>query len=327
MAGALWGSGANPSTITVPLSADGELLGFLVARAAGGRTFDDDDRDLASSIAAQTAVGIKKIRLIEGLEERNLIKDFFADLIAGRRREGLGSRARRLGCDLDQPKLALVAVPWRGEPRSDADVAQAMDRFQHACGRALPGVLFDRRDELTRGLVPALGGDERESIRRLQKALAEGGTPLPLVVGVSNPCVGTEAIATGFEEAQQAARAAPVITNSPAIVPFDGLGPYKYLLRVPIDDRLRDRHREALRRLLDYDRARQAQLTRTLEEFLRQRGNISATAQALYVHPNTLRQRLRRIADLTQIDVRTDDWLMIEIALKLLKLEEALDRG
>jgi len=326
LGGALWGGAANAATLTTPLAADGEVLGFFVARGAAGRSFDDDDRDLATSIAAQTAVGIKKIRLIEGLEERNLIKDFFADLIAGRRREGLGGRARRLGCDLDQPKLALVAVPWRGEPRTDAEVAQAMDRFEHACGRALPGVLFDRRDELTRGLVPALGGDERESLKRLQRALTEGGAPLPLVVGVSSPCVGTEAIATGFEEAQQAARAAPVITSAPAIVPFDGLGPYKYLLRVPADDRVRDRHREALRRLLDYDRARQAQLTRTLEEFLRQRGNISATAQALYVHPNTLRQRLRRIADLTQIDVRTDDWLMIEIALKLLKLEEALDR-
>ncbi len=90
-----------------------------------------------------------------------------------------------------------------------------------------------------------------------------------------------------------------------------------------MDDRVGDRHREALRRLVDYDRQRQAQLTRTLEEFLRQRGNISATAQSLYVHPNTLRQRLRRIADLTRIDVKRDDWLMIEIALKLLKLEDA----
>ena len=45
------------------------------------------------------------------------------------------------------------------------------------------------------------------------------------------------------------------------------------------------------------------------------------------MHPNTLRQRLRRIADLTQIDVRTDDWLMIEIALKLLKLEEVYPPG
>ena len=90
---------------------------------------------------------------------------------------------------------------------------------------------------------------------------------------------------------------------------------------------MRDRHREALRRLRRLRPARRRQLCRTLEEFLRQRGNISATAQALYVHPNTLRQRLRRIADLTGLDVRTDDWLMIEIALKLLKLEEALDRA
>ncbi|MEO9177286.1 MAG: helix-turn-helix domain-containing protein, partial [Gaiellales bacterium] len=74
-------------------------------------------------------------------------------------------------------------------------------------------------------------------------------------------------------------------------------------------------------------RARQAQLVRTLEEYLRQRGNVSATAQALYVHPNTLRQRLRRITELTELDVRTDDWLMIEIALKLLRLEDLFGVG
>jgi DNA-binding PucR family transcriptional regulator len=44
----------------------------------------------------------------------------------------------------------------------------------------------------------------------------------------------------------------------------------------------------------------------------------------LYVHPNTLRQRLRRIQDLTGLDVSNEDWLMIEIELKLLRLEQAL---
>jgi DNA-binding PucR family transcriptional regulator len=62
----------------------------------------------------------------------------------------------------------------------------------------------------------------------------------------------------------------------------------------------------------------------TLEEFLRRRGNISATAEALYVHPNTLRQRLRRIMELSGIDLRKDDWLLVEIAVKLVKLEHAL---
>ena len=72
------------------------------------------------------------------------------------------------------------------------------------------------------------------------------------------------------------------------------------------------------------DRLRSTALVKTLEEFLRRRGNISATAEALYVHPNTLRQRLRRIGELSGLDLRKDDWLMVEIALKMVKLQEAL---
>ena len=107
---------------------------------------------------------------------------------------------------------------------------------------------------------------------------------------------------------------------------YEELGPYKYLLRMSIDADVRDAHRDAVARLAEYDRARSTSLLPTLEEFLRRRGNISATAEALYVHPNTLRQRLRRIMDLSGIDLRRDDWLMVEIAVKLVKLEQALGR-
>ena len=321
---ALWGASAEPGALLVPMLADGEVLGALVVHTAAGRSFSPDDRELAASIASQIAVGIKKIRLIEGLEERNLIKDFFADLAAGRFADGLSSRARRLGCDFAQPKLALVAIGWRDA--NDDERATALERFRANLVRALPGVLVDQRDEEAVALVPALGTDESDSLRRLEKALGEGANRLPLVIGVSSPCLGAAALATGLQEARQAALAAPVIVDAPAVVPYDGLGPYKYLLRVPLDGDVRDRQRDALRKLGEYDRQRQAQLTRTLEEFLRQRGNISATAQALYVHPNTLRQRLRRIEELTGISIKGDDWLMIEIALKLIRLEEALGR-
>ncbi|MCX6391906.1 MAG: GAF domain-containing protein [Actinobacteria bacterium] len=321
---ALWGASAEPGALLVPMLADGEVLGALVVHTAAGRRFSPDDRDLAASIASQIAVGIKKIRLIEGLEERNLIKDFFADLAAGRFADGLSSRARRLGCDFAQPKLALVAIGWRDA--NDEERATALERFRANLVRAMPGVLMDQRDEEAVALVPALGTDESDSLRRLEKALGEGANRLPLVIGVSSPCLGAAALATGLQEARQAALAAPVIVDAPAVVPYDGLGPYKYLLRVPLDGDVRDRQRDALRKLGEYDRQRQAQLTRTLEEFLRQRGNISATAQALYVHPNTLRQRLRRIEALTGISIKGDDWLMIEIALKLIRLEEALGR-
>ena len=105
---------------------------------------------------------------------------------------------------------------------------------------------------------------------------------------------------------------------------YEELGPYKYLLRMSLDGDVRDSHRDAVAKLADYDAERRTSLLRTLEEFLGRRGNISATAEALYVHPNTLRQRLRRIMELSGLDLRRDDWLMVEIAVKLVRLQQAL---
>ncbi len=42
------------------------------------------------------------------------------------------------------------------------------------------------------------------------------------------------------------------------------------------------------------------------------------------MHPNTLRQRLRRIAELSDLDLRRDDWLAVEIAVKMVQLRAVL---
>ena len=173
-------------------------------------------------------------------------------------------RARRLGCDLATPRLAVVVLPHVPSAQPDAERVEAVERFEAALGRELGGVVFDRRDDRGRGLVPALGPDGETTVARLRRAL--GG--LALVVGVSNPGTGAEGVAAALAEARQAARAAPVVTDRPGVVTFDGLGPYKYLLRVQADDGVRDRHADALRRLVDYDRRRHAELCRTLEEYL-----------------------------------------------------------
>jgi GAF domain-containing protein len=322
LAAALFGGGADASALLVPLLASGELLGFLAARAAPDETFGEEAPDLVVSLANQTADAIKKLQLIERLTERNQLKDFFEDLGRGAP-DGLVARGRRLGVDLERAHLVLWAQ--RFGVQEVQDIGDQLERLELAIGRALAGSVCDRRDGGLRILVPLGSGGEREALVRLRAARSEVAPDV--VVGVSSPCTGVEAYVTGFAEALQAVSAAPVVQEHAATVTFDDLGPYKYLLRVSQEGLVRDRHADALRSLLDYDRARQAQLVRTLEEYLRQRGNVSATAQALYVHPNTLRQRLRRITELTELDVRTDDWLMIEIALKLLRLEELLGVG
>jgi len=290
------------ASVAVPLVANDELLGLLAATGTS-------EVDLARAVANQTAVAIKKIELIERLTEKNLIKDFFEQLAGGEAIPGLEGRAARLGCDLDQRHLVLAASP-------------PSEELERALAAAAPGSLFDRRDDSERALlrVPS-DGPERllAAIRELQLRLES-----PASIGLSNVCRGAASFAAGFEEARHALLGTTVLQGTPGVMTYEELGPYKYLLRMPFDDGVRDAHRDAVARVAEYDRQRSTALLRTLEEFLRRRGNISATAEALYVHPNTLRQRLRRIGELSGLDLRKDDWLMVEIAVKMVKLEQAL---
>ena len=184
--------------------------------------------------------------------------------------------------------------------------------------------LFDRRGESVRGLLRIPSTGEASLLEKLHEVHAV--LEAPVSIGVSQVCQGAASFRAGFEEAQHALVGASVIRGKPAVMSYEELGPYKYLLRMPIDSDLRDSHRDAVMRIAEYDRQRQTALLRTLEEFLRRQGNISATAEALYVHPNTLRQRLRRIQELSGIDLRKDDWLLVEIAVKMVKLRDALGR-
>ena len=290
------------SSVTAPLVASEELVGVLVADGTA-------EAELGRALANQTAVAIKKIELIERLTEKNLIKDFFEALVRGPGAGELDVRAARLGCDLDERHLVLVAAP-------------PTDALERALAGVARGALFDRRDDSIRALLPLGSSPEERMLQRLRRLHDEVGEPL--AIGVSSPCQGAASFAAGFEEAWHALVGTSVLQGEPGVMTYEELGPYKYLLRMSLDPGARDTHRDAIRLLSDYDRQRSTFLLRTLEEFLRRRGSIAATAAALFVHPNTLRQRLRRIQELSGLDLRRDDWLMVEIALKLVRLEAAM---
>jgi DNA-binding PucR family transcriptional regulator len=61
--------------------------------------------------------------------------------------------------------------------------------------------------------------------------------------------------------------------------------------------------RQWLGRLIDYDAARHTTLVRTLAEFLDRGGSYDDTAAALCIHRSTLRYRLRRIRELTGLQL------------------------
>jgi DNA-binding PucR family transcriptional regulator len=186
---------------------------------------------------------------------------------------------------------------------------------------AVPGALFDPGESSLRALIrlgPGDADDPVDVVRRLAADIAGAVDRTPVAVGLSNPCRGVSSFAVGFDEALAAAEVGALIRGGPGVFSYEDLGPYKYVMAN--DAGMRDGHQRALERLADYDLRRGTQLLRTLEGYLDGRGNIVGSSRALFIHPNTLRQRLSRIEQITGLDLEHDDWLSLAIAVKVVKL-------
>jgi DNA-binding PucR family transcriptional regulator len=59
----------------------------------------------------------------------------------------------------------------------------------------------------------------------------------------------------------------------------------------------------SLARLIEYDQKHQSNLVETLRAWLDAFGEVTAASEALFLHPNTFRYRLRRVTDVGQINL------------------------
>jgi purine catabolism regulator len=156
-----------------------------------------------------------------------------------------------------------------------------------------------------------------DTVRRAYQSLS-GNERGAIAVGLSNPCQGAAAFARGFEEAGSAAQVGSLLRGGAGVFSYEELGAYRYV--VGGESSVRDRYQERLERLVEYEKRRRTELLRTLEAYLENLGSIARTSRALYMHPNTLRQRLARIEALTELDLDKEDWLSLGMAIKIVRL-------
>ncbi|WP_218670847.1 CdaR family transcriptional regulator [Microbispora sp. GKU 823] len=104
--------------------------------------------------------------------------------------------------------------------------------------------------------------------------------------------------------------------HGPAVRGFAELGTHRLLLGLVDSETLRGFSRGLLGPLREHDDRRGSDLEATLRTFLDHDGQWAATAAALHIHVNTLRNRLAKIAELTGRDVgRTEDRVDLFLAL------------
>jgi hypothetical protein len=283
-----------------------------------GRSFSEEDRELIRAIANLTAVGLEKASLIEHLTAEHIIKDLFEALAAGDT-DFAASKAAEVHCDLAGPFLMLCAEPAGDREQASRAWRAAAEQVGARLRTLVPGAAVEGGPGPVRAALPlARAGDGRvEDVMRTCRAL---GREAGAAIGVSGLGRASADATRAFREAVDATTIGRALLPEGGAIGYSELGAYRYLVHIADEDAPRDRVREAVDLVIDYDRRRKTALLDTLERYLAERRSIVDSARALYIHPNTLRQRLARITELTGIDLDRDDLLSLELAIKLARL-------
>jgi purine catabolism regulator len=155
--------------------------------------------------------------------------------------------------------------------------------------------------------------DARAHAEALRSRLARATADVGLSAGVGGPKRGTTGAHLALLQAEQAVVLGRALNGEGLVTMFDDLGAYTFVLGRPESD-IRDFADRILGPLADGEQ--HAELVRTLDAYLRLHGSLNAVARDLYLHRNTVRQRLRRIAKLTGADLKNaDSRLALQLAL------------
>ncbi|MGH3947952.1 MAG: helix-turn-helix domain-containing protein [Pseudonocardiaceae bacterium] len=300
--------GAKMPTWVAAAVAGSDHLGTLVLRR-----YDDlgrADRRIFERGALVTALLLLFQRSVVEAEDRvrgELLDDLLAD--PARDPDALRERAARQGANLEAPQVVLVAGAEGVERHR---VAAAASRL--AAGRRGLGGSHGPESVL---VIP--GSDPTDAARWVHDHLAElGGT---VTVGASGPTAGTATVASAYRDARQCLLTLIALGRAGQAADSAGLGFARLLLGQSGPAELDAFVGDTLGSVLDYDARRGSDLVATLDAWFAAGGSPSEAAKSLHVHPNTVAQRLERVAALLG-----DGWreprraLEIQLALQLWRL-------
>jgi DNA-binding PucR family transcriptional regulator len=109
------------------------------------------------------------------------------------------------------------------------------------------------------------------------------------------------------------------------VTTHESLGVHRMLLHVP-DDELRGFADDVLGELAAHDVAQRSALLETLAAFLGANGNLRRAGDELFVHVNTVSYRIKRIEEITALDLDSSaDRLLASMAIEALRA--VADRG
>lgn len=325
---------ADPETgvaarVCVPVRHQGRLHAYLWLLDQGSPVTDEElaEANEAADAAGRVLYQESLLGDLRRARERELLRDLLASDDSVREQAARQVVAGdRIGEDA---KVVVVALRVRTTVPDPADVDVTLDlAMQHAATRLAPAqVLWITRAGAGAVLLVAARQPPRTA-RLAEIATALRAEVLTGLGGEASVRVGIGPVVDTVAEAHDshgyaldALRVAAEVPGFGEVASWDSLGIYRLLVRLPVDQ-VRDSAVPAgLRRLTEADDS--GVLAETLEVYLDEAGNTPTTVERLRIHRTSLYYRLRRIEELTGMNLGSGaDRLALHLGVKLLRLDD-----
>ncbi|HEV2782748.1 MAG TPA: helix-turn-helix domain-containing protein [Actinophytocola sp.] len=294
--------------VAVAVRAGDEVLGSIWA-AVHERLSADRARALCD---AAKLVALHMLRVRAGADvERRLRTDLLSTALEG----GAGAREALNRLGLASQSVVVLALAIVG-PSDDATSATERQRLTDGLAMHLSAVHPRSAAALigdtTYGLVPVArdGDGEGQALRTAADFLERIGHRVRAVIGVGPVAHDVAGLADARASADRALRVLRTGNGARHLRVARLADVHVEALVLELRDLVAargDRPTGPVARLAAYDKRHSTNLVETLRAWLDAFGDVVAAAAAMYVHPNTFRYRLRRLAEVGGIDLSDPD--------------------
>ncbi|WP_042457674.1 PucR family transcriptional regulator [Streptacidiphilus jiangxiensis] len=291
--------------VAVAVRAGDEILGSMWAAVARPLT---PERETAFKEAAKL-VALHMLRVRAGADAENRLR---ADLVATALEGGAGAgeALRRLGL-AQEPTLVMalaLAVPGDGD---HAVVTAERQRLTSALGLHLTAVqprsAVALLGDVAYAIVPAAGDAAVARERAVQvgaEFLQRVGGRADAVFGVGSVAAEPGALARSRANADRVLRVLAEGSSGRKVASIADVHVDALLLEMrDLAQAHGDEPSAPIARLVEYDAKHNTQLVATLRAWLDAFGDVIAASASVFVHQNTFRYRIRRVAEVSRLDL------------------------
>ncbi len=301
--------------MVVPIVVDDMARGYLSAIGMAGE-LDPTDRLVIEQGALVCAVEMARAKAVRETEKR-----LHGDLLSALLHQTLSARdarlwAQNMGLDLGQQHTAL-RLAW--EPP-----APSLRRLETLVnGELSRSGLHAIVSSVSAEVIcicqsPREAGRPAAAIELAQAVVDLAGREFPGSIvrcGIGTPAGDLADWQLSFRQAGQALDMARRLGERKPLYYME-LSVYRLLLQLEDHPDLKAFRQEMLGSILAHENA--DEFLETLHEYFAHNGNLSQTAEALFIHRNTLTYRLERIASISRLDLDNPDTrLAVQLALRI----------